>query len=143
MPNTRNLVATIQRYHPEVTKVVDAKKNITIKVTDEDCRGSTSKAPNECAMATAFKRTYDGAIISVASAYLVKGKTAYRYKVPITVAREIVTFDRHHDFAPGEYRLTAPRGTQRLGQVIFPRPITSHTGRVKQRQHRTSGIRQL
>jgi hypothetical protein len=138
-----NVVKTAQRYHPEVTKVVDARKDVTIRVTDEDCHMSESKAPNECAMATAFKRTYDGAIIPVSSAYLIKGTTAYRYKVPVTIAREIVTFDRHHDFSPGVYHLKAPSASNKLGSTSYRFIEGGHSRKFKRPQHRTTGIRQL
>jgi hypothetical protein len=142
MPSN-NVVKTVQRYHPEVTKVVDARKDVTIKVTDEDCHMSESKAPNECAMATAFKRTYDGAIISVSSAYLIKGTTAYRYTVPPAVAREIVTFDRYHDFSPGTYHLKAPPPSAKLGSLSPHFLNGGHSRKLKRRQHKTTGIRQL
>lgn len=135
----------VRKYHPNVTKVVDAKQKVLIKVTKHDCDSATKKAPGDCAMAKAFKREYDGAIISMARAYLVKGNVATRYQVPQAVQREIVSFDRHADFAPGEYVLGPVLGeTNKLGNMTAgkakkyrQRPAT------RGKAHRTSGIRAL
>lgn len=103
--------------HPEVTKVIDAKKHIEIIVTPMDNRTSTVKDHGECAMAVACKRQQnaDAVIISMKSAYVIKGNVAYRYQVPTSTSREVVSFDRSGGFAPGKYQLRAPSLTNRLG----------------------------
>lgn len=140
----RSALKIVQKYHPGVTRVVDAKHSAKVKVTKRDCDVSTSKAPNACALAHAFGRKYDGAVISLAVAYLIKGKTATRYRVGSHISRELVSFDRHHDFALGEYQIYAPTGTEKLG--------SGHSGKMngkrgKGRKYRptnkTSGVRSL
>jgi hypothetical protein len=136
----------VRKYHPNVTKVVDAKQKVLIKVTKHDCDSATKKAPGDCAMAKAFKREYDGAIISMARAYLVKGNVATRYAVPQAVQREIVSFDRHADFAPGEYTLGPVLGeTNKLGNRDLRKRTKYYRKRpaVRGKAHRTVGIRAL
>lgn len=136
----------VKKYHPTVTKVMDAKKTITVAVTAADCKKSTAKSPNSCAMAKACERTFDGAIISLNTAYVVKGNTAYRYVVPQSVAREIVSFDRNHEFSPGEYSLKAPSASQKLGPRKYALKPERHDvayPKVKRRNHKTTGIRSI
>jgi hypothetical protein len=45
---------------------------------------------------------------------LIKGNTAYRYITPESVVREIISFDRHQDFAPGDYGLRSPSKSNSL-----------------------------
>lgn len=139
----RCALTIVQRYHPEVTKVIDATESLDINVTEADCRKGKGKAPSACAMAKAFMREYDGAIISTSKAYLIKGKTAVRYNVPQSVAREIVSFDRSHKFAPGNYRLASVPKNAQLGKRKWPQPPNRPAGGIKDRAHYTTGIRSL
>jgi hypothetical protein len=104
----KSALKIVQKYHPNVTKVVDARSPLHIAVTARDCKNSNSKEPSACAMARACEREFDGAIISTTVAYVIQGGTAKRYRVPQSVARELVSFDRNHEFAPGDYHLKAP-----------------------------------
>lgn len=138
----------VQKYHPTVTKVVDATKAAVIHVTKDDCAKGRSKAPNSCALAAAACREYDGAIISLSTAYLIKGNTATRYHVPIAISREIVSFDRSHRFDPGEYSLRAVPKSARLGRRQYPQKPRKNAGSAKYqndraRAHRTGGVRAL
>lgn len=113
MPTALSL---IQQYHPQVKSVVDAKQAVRVDVTKEDSVKGSKRAPNKCAMARAFEREkdYDGAVISTSVSYLIKGDKAVRYKTPEAVTREIISFDRHADFAPGRYSLKPPGKTGTL-----------------------------
>jgi hypothetical protein len=143
-------LSIVREYYPEVTRVVDSKKPVTISVTPSDCRKSKSGMPSECAMARAFKREYDGAIISLSTAYLISGKTAKRFKVPTAVAREIISFDRSHDFRPGKYSLGVQDEGNMLNRVRPTeslRPDRGHGNsgvrKATRKNHRTAGIRSL
>lgn len=141
----KSALGIVQKFYPRVTAVIDAKHDVEIEVTAMDCSRATSKSPNACAMARAFKRTYDGAIISTSVAYLIRGDTAERYKVPNSVTREIVSFDRNHDFRAGQYRLNAPSAAFKLQprrSRLKPERHDKQYGKVKSR-HRTAGIRSL
>lgn len=139
--NRNSALGIVQRYHPEVTKVMDAKRSIEIGVTEADRSSGKGKEPGACALAKACKRSYDGAIISVGVIYLVKGKKATRFRVPERVAREIVLFDRGHDFAVGQYKLRAPGSGERLGERKNKPPHRKTNGR--RAHHKTTGIRVL
>jgi hypothetical protein len=145
MSQGKSALGIVRKYHPNVTQVRDAKRDARIEVTSQDCKGGTRKGPSSCAMAKAFMREYDGAIISLSTAYLVRGKRAYRYHVPHSVSREIVSFDRSKKFSPGEYSLKAPSKQLRLGC----QRRASGTGGVRtntetaRRHHKTAGIRAL
>jgi hypothetical protein len=136
----------VQKYHPHVMSVVDGKAPIKIKVTEQDCRNGKVKGPSSCAMARAFERTYDGAIISLSTAYLIKGDKAFRYLVPDSVSREIVSFDRNKNFAPGTYHLAKIEPARALG-VKRTKPINrtdpTKYKKAKRKYHKTAGIRAL
>jgi hypothetical protein len=137
-------LSIVKKYHPNVTRVKDATKATRIQVTAEDCKSGTKKGPSSCAMARAFERKYDGAIISLTTSYLIKGDTAYRYNTPETVTREIVTFDRHKDFRPGSYSLRPIEPARRLGMVHkVKRTDPANYKKAKRKIHHTAGIRSL
>jgi hypothetical protein len=137
-------LSVVKKFFPEVTKVTDGKKAITIEVTAADDRTATKRAHKTCAMAVACKRKFDldGVVISVATAYLVKDKKATRYQLPPSVSREVVSFDRDGGFRPGEYQLSAIPKSNRLGRE----PQGKHQGgpsvdKVRPLVHHTEGIR--
>ncbi len=146
MKQGKSALALAQKYHPNVTKVVDAKKSLTIKVLAADCKSARSKSPGNCAMARACERSHDGAVISMTVAYIVDGNTATRYKVPASISREIVSFDRSHNFAAGEYTLKAPTAADSLARFRGPnttkRPHHKSKG-IRKHYHQTAGIRSL
>jgi hypothetical protein len=143
----KSALKIIQKYYPAVKVVLDAKSDIGINVTATDCAKATMKAPNNCAMARAFKRNFDGAIVSTAVAYLILDKTAYRYMVPQSVTRELVSFDRHKEFAPGGYYLCRPTGSEKLGPRKYAlkpeRHKKSYAQDKRRAVHKTPGIRSL
>jgi len=100
----------VRKYFPEVNRVTDAKAGLTIEVTKHDDHVATRKAHKTCAMAVACKRklNLDGVIISVKTAYMIKGRKAIRFAVPEHVSREVVSFDRGGGFEPGMYKLNKP-----------------------------------
>jgi hypothetical protein len=146
MSQGKSALGIVRKYHPNVTRVVDAKRDVEIEVTAEDCKAGKRKGPSSCAMACAFKREYDGAIISLSTAYLIKGDIAERYMVPSSVSREIVSFDRAKQFAPGDYSLKKPAKSNKLGprrsRLLDSRHDKKYAGN-KPRNHRTAGIRAL
>src|SRR6267143_179111 len=104
MPNPLSIV---NKFFPKVTKVRDATSNIEIEVTKTDQNIAKKMKHDECAMAVACKRKMhlDGVIMAISTAYLIKDNVATRYKVPISVGREITSFDRGAPFAVGTYKL--------------------------------------
>lgn len=143
----KSALKIVQKYYPEVTKVIEAKKDATIEVTEADCKGARKKSPNSCALARAYSREYDGAIVSLSTAYLIKDGVATRYQVPQAISRELVSFDRHHDFAPGEYKLKRPSKSFKLrprgDRPLKPERHNTTYQQNKPRNHKTAGIRAL
>lgn len=145
-----NRMRIVKKLYPQVTSIVDAKRPAMFEVTTADSKKSTKKSVNNCALAEACKREYDGAIIAVSTAYLIKGKRATRYQVPSRVARELVSFDRHKHFAPGVYTLNVPSPTRTMNAEADrkrDRVEEAENARTKngpQRiQHRTEGVRKI
>lgn len=140
--------AALRKSFPAVRTVSDARRPIEITVESRDRQRGKIKSPQNCAMAQACKRQEraDGALIRLSSAFIVKGSHATRYNVPESVRREIVSFDRHGDFQPGRYRLTAIPVSERLGADQRQKPAGKRTGSrpsnaVKVWRHITAGVR--
>lgn len=107
----------VKKFFPKVKRVVDAEKNARIIVTKRDTQSSLVKEHDGCAMAVAAKRQYhlDGVIVSRSTAYLIKGSQARRFNLPPSTSREIVSFDRGGGFDEGEYEISKPEPSRRLG----------------------------
>jgi hypothetical protein len=134
----------VQKYHPEVTKVVDATKPLVVRVSKGDCDKASAKMPDECAVAKAIQRTHKTAIISSTTSYIIDGNKATRYKTPMAINKEIVSFDRSRIFAPGEYKLNAPSKHEQLGPRERPQYHKSRAAKEHRRvYHHTAGIRSL
>ena len=111
------LPKSVRRLFPNVTQAFDADKPVEISVKPRDCKESEKLNPAECALARAAKSEMkaDGAIIGMSTSYIIRGNTAVRFATPESVQREIVSFDRHGDFEPGEYYLNPKPTSSRLG----------------------------
>lgn len=129
----------VRKFFPKVTRVVDATEPITVEVTKGDERASKKRDLNHCAMAVACKRSMvlDGVVMAMCTAYLIKGRKATRYKVPESVQREIVSFDRGAGFSPGEYRLRTP--DHPMGREVGGNSTSN--GKAREPRHWTEGVR--
>ncbi|SRR6266576_1645105 len=140
--NHKGALARVRRYFPQVEEVEDGLKPIEVEVTAKDSKSATVRNHEGCAMAVACKRLTkaDGVIVSITTAYVIKGKTATRYNVPMAVQKEIVSFDREAGFAPGSYSLVPQVPSRRLDE---PKPTGPHkvTGKPRRTYHHTAGIR--
>jgi hypothetical protein len=142
------LVSQLRRYFPNVDRVADANKPMKVVVSADDVKKARKMEHNACAMAKACERIpqVDGAIVKTTTAYVIKGDLAIRYLLPATVTREIVSFDRNHDFRPGEYQLSAMNKAHRIdnkrggGNHTKPRGILKHLKPLVAK-HKTEGIR--
>lgn len=137
----------VRNRFPEAKTVSDATERISIQVTAQDKRKAVPHDPSSCAMALACRRTrlVDGAWIGIGTSYILNGTHLTRYRTPHSVAREIVSFDRHADFAPGEYALASVSESQTHQMGPRKGPSGRKTGTKKQRafipRHRTVGVR--
>ena len=120
----------IRRLFPKVTQAYDSADSIEVSVRKADCDDAKRLNPAECALARAAKREHhaDGAVIGISSSYIVKGNKAIRFATPESVRREIVSFDRHQDFAPGEYHLPPKSPSNRFG-------MSHASGKDKRKRH--------
>lgn len=133
---------SIRKLFPKVEFAYEAEKPVEVSVDAKDCKTAEPLNPAECALARAAKRELkaDGVIIGLSSSYLIKGNIAIRFATPSSVQREIVSFDRHSDFAPGDYYLTPKSPSQRLGS----RKGTKSGSRVSKRKfHKVARVRVL
>lgn len=104
----------------KIGKYEDALHDIWIEVTDIDVARAMCIAPDQCAMAKASCRAIPNALKTFFyeyAAYIAtydprtKKKKTLRY-IPSPEARKaIAMFDATKEFAPGRYRLEAPRGS--------------------------------
>ncbi len=131
---------------PNVTSCTDARTPVGISVSKSDVKSSTSGAPQDCAMAKAICREWkaDSALVGLSYSYVIKGNKAVRFMTPQSVAREIVSFDRQHDFAPGNYHLAAIPKSQRRKKPGGPRkPRASHQPKRRVFHGETLNVRSM
>lgn len=135
----------VQKFFPKVQSIVDANRNALIEVTAKDASSRAVKDHSGCAMAVACKRKFhlDGVIISRSVAYLVKGKQARRFKLPESVSREVVSFDRGSGFAPGKYELAKVPPCAILGARPENRPRSDRNTQPKRKRHITTNVRSV
>lgn len=136
MSSGKNSLTIVRKYFPNVVTVVDAKQPIQISVTQADCNTGKKLDAAHCALANACRRQRicDGALIGIATSYLIKDDVAIRFLTTESVAREVTSFDRHHDFAPGnDYTLAAVSPTRRLGEHKYYVPVSKRKERKSPR----------
>ena len=111
------LPRSIRRLFPQVKSAYDSASPIEVSVNKRDCDEAKRLNPAECALAKAARRELkaDGAVIGISSSYVIKGDKAIRFATPESVRREIVSFDRHQDFARGTYHLPPKSPAVRFG----------------------------
>src|ERR1700734_609460 len=73
-------LSIVKEFFPNALTVKDAKEPITVQVTKGDNNSAKVRDHKACAMAVACKRAEhaDGVIVSVMTAYVIKGTTATR-----------------------------------------------------------------
>lgn len=133
----------VKEFFPNIKSVKDSKASIKTEVTGHDDKVSRKGAHKECALAIACKRKFkvDGVIIARSTAYLVKNNKAIRFDVPISVGREITSFDRGAGFAPGVYHLARPTKNPLGTNLHRSGPKEKKNGNKIRFRHVTSKIR--
>lgn len=116
-PGSALVPRVIKRRFPHVTRVLDATKPIEVHVTDADGGDGVSSDFEQCALARAACRQLkaDGAVVSKRVVYVIIKTDAVRYDASERIRQELVSYDRHHDFASGDYTLRPKRPSERLG----------------------------
>lgn len=136
------LPRSLRTLFPNVEFAVDASKPVEISVDAEDCKKGKKLDPTECALAKAAKRELhaDAVIIGMNTSYIIKGNQAVRFSTPESVTREIVSFDRNQDFAPGDYYLNPKSPTARLG---VKQNLGGKNKTAKRKIHKVARVRML
>ena len=134
-------------------KRVDATKPLDIHVTQSDCSKAKKKDAHNCAFAVACKRQdkrVRAAYFFKSVAWVQYSTHIVRYLLPPSMQKEIVSFDRAKIFAPGDYHLSPPCKTQRLGVKVrraasAPKRAKSAGRRARKvvRRHSTAMVREL
>lgn len=135
-------------------RVVDATKPLTLKITKTDVKNGQSKLPDSCAAAVTAKRQCKGSLgvrVHLSRVYVEYPDKIVRYFTPASLRTEIISFDRGHEFEPGEYTVAAPYetnklGVKRKGQVVQsqrPKGRSDRPDRPRLRapQHMIAGVR--
>jgi hypothetical protein len=131
------------------TPVRDAKQKIVLTITPQDVKSGAKKNSNSCAAANALCRQEgcEAAKVHMSRAYIKKGKTWYRFAVPLALKNEVLAFDRGGAFEPGEYILAPVQPSIRLGAPRSDKPDTrgkrnhKSEGKRKRPYHVVSGVR--
>lgn len=134
-------------------KVVDATEPLQVNVKQADIDKAQQKNSKCCAFVRACEREMpiEAAFFFRSTAYLEYPDKIVRYKLPPSVEREIVAFDRSKDMEPGVYQLSAVCRKQTLKakakyRATLPRGKHSSKGilpkgRKQSLIHRTTNVR--
>jgi hypothetical protein len=139
-------LSMVRQYFPQVKRISDATKKEIVEVTQADNQHADVKSHRTCALAIACKRFFsaDGVIIGLTTAFIIKGKVAFRFRLADTVSREITSFDRKAGFDAGLYLLVAPCPSDKLGKERSKDPVRKAKdgkGRKAQFRHYTRNVR--
>lgn len=112
-----------QYFHPEVTRVMDAKKPLSLDITNPDIEKGIPKDHANCAGAVACRRQLgmDG-VFSTRTMFLFPKKkvlgevVAIRHAVPPRLYAELLSFDRSHQMEPDRYVMPAPTKRKPAGR---------------------------
>jgi hypothetical protein len=118
-PYGRSALAIVQKFYPNVTKVVDATKDLKVEVQSRDISNVNRRKHNKCVFAEVCKREdiADGVVVALKTVYVVHGDTAKRYRQNESTAREIIAYDRGGSFAAGKYVFKAPAAYDKLENI--------------------------
>lgn len=100
-------------------EILDASAPLTLEVKRGDITKALAKNSKCCAYARAAKRLPDveRAYFFRSTAYLEYPDKMVRYRLPPSVQKEIVSFDRAKVMAPGRYQLSIARPSDEIGAV--------------------------
>lgn len=123
--------------------LVDAAEDVALAISKHDTTTSRKKDPSSCAAALAGRREFHTDVrVYMSRMYVLdkKNKRWIRFVTPMSVQKEIVSFDRGATFEPGEYVFKAPQKTQVLGHERRGGEDT-RTGKKKRAHRMTANVR--
>jgi len=126
-------------------KVVNAKHDLVVSVTKGDVDKGAQKDSECCAIARAVMKQNSGAarvFIFKSKAYVETAMNLTRYNLPVSVQKEVVSFDRFKLMEPGVYKLQAPPKSQapKARREEYKRKKAGKTKAGKSK-HITTGVR--
>lgn len=125
--------------------LVDAAEDVSIVINKRDVSESKKKDPGNCAAALAGRRELNTDVRVYMTRVYVKDKAKkqwVRFITPMSIQKEIVSFDRGSNFEPGEYQFKAPSPSASLGYVYKGTGSGPKTGAPKKRPvHTTANVR--
>lgn len=132
------------RKPPKSSLLSDAKKDLFLTITKKDIKQAIPQSNDSCAAANAICRQegYKEVRVYKTKTYikLLNGHWL-RYITPKDLYIEIMIFDRGGKMLEGNYRLTAPKGVQRLGQQLKPTG-PKRTARLPTTPHYLTNVRE-
>lgn len=98
----------------------DARKPMAIELLKEDIGKARQLDHHSCAFAMACTRSVKGATGAYffrTTGWLQFKDKLVRYRLPPSMQREIIVFDRLGTMAPGVYVMSPPRGNDRISKI--------------------------
>jgi len=133
----------VRRAKEHALKIQDSTSPMVLRVTNGDITKATQKNAKCCAYARAAKRLphVKAAYFFRTTAYLEYDDRLERYHLPLSVQKEIVSFDRAKVMAPGTYQIIPPKGASALGAVRARSKKHNANGRSPSERRNKSGIK--
>lgn len=135
-------------------KVTEAKAPLMLEVYPTDLLKAKKRNSKHCAFACAAERAIPGVIAATffrSTAWLEFNDRIERYRLPTSMQKEIVAFDRFGVMEPGTYRLSVPTESLKITREkarARVRGAARSTGKVpyiarpaRRFQHKTVGLR--
>lgn len=126
-------------------KVMDATKVLRVHITNEDVKGSKRRDPTSCAAAVAIKREQHAhqARVYKSRTYvqMKEGGSWTRYKTPINLLTELVSFDRGASFQADYYALPPLSEGSRLGSYASGGKNKHNKSKKREPMHTLTGVR--
>ena len=124
--------------------VKDATRDLIVTITKRDISASARKQNDACAAAHALCRQegFKEARVYKTKAYVKHSNGTWtRYTTPKDLYLEILIFDRGGEMQAGQFRLSAPAGSQKLGAHAKPTGKKKQTGKLPATPHIISNVR--
>ena len=100
--------------------IIDARRPLTLHITDADISKADRKEPTDCVVARACRRDLHAKEVHVhlGRVYIRTNPGNWvRYMTPPRMRAEIIAYDRGGTFAVGDYNMPAPQPAKKLGKA--------------------------
>ncbi len=124
--------------------LVDAAEDVALVINKHDVTTSKKKDPASCAAALAGRREFKTDVRVYMSRMYVKDakkKRWIRFITPMSITKEIISFDRGASFEPGEYTMKAPVMSQSLGYKAGGHSTETGKGKKRAKAHISAHVR--